>query len=164
LPKKLVVDSSTLIALERAGLIKFLNRINYAIIIPPSIKEEVNSERILKFCEVQELNGRTLKLSKNIEHLGIGKGESQCCALAIKLKSKFIVCDDRKFIRQRFFSGNKKVQNIKILGFSFFLHLFYKKKLIKDIWGHFGRIIKLNNWERSEVQIANYTFLKEMGY
>lgn len=164
MPRKLAVDSSTLIALERADLIKFLDRINYAIIISPSIKEEVSNEKTLTFCKVQELNGRTLKLSKNLEHLGIGKGEAQCCALAIKLKLKFIVCDDRKFIRQRFFLDNKKVRNIKVLGFSFFLHLFYKKKLIKNIWEYFDRIIKSNNWERSEVLVANYTFLKEMGY
>ncbi len=164
MPRKLAVDSSTLIALERADLIKFLDKIDYAIIISPSIKEEVNSEKILKVCKVQELKGRTLKLSKNLEHLGIGKGEAQCCALAINLKLKFIVCDDRKFIKQRFFLNNKKIMNIKVLGFSFFLHIFYKKKLIKDVWQYFDRIIKLNNWERSEVQVANYTFLKEMGY
>ncbi|MBI2655165.1 hypothetical protein HYX06_01955 [Candidatus Woesearchaeota archaeon] len=164
MPRKLVADSSTLIALERADLIKFLSMINYAVIIPPSVKDEVNSDKILKFCKVQELNGRTLKLSKSLEHLGIGKGEAQCCALAIKLKLRFIVCDDRKFIKQRFFLDNKNVQNIKVLGFSFFLHLFYKKKLIKGIWQHFDRIVKLNNWERSEVQVSNYTFLKEMGY
>ena len=162
--KNLVVDSSSLIALDRADLIKFLNKIGYTIIITPSIKEEVNSKKILKFCKVQELKGRTLKLSKNLEHLGIGKGEAQCCALAIKLKLEFIICDDRKFIRQKFFLYNKKVQNIKVLGFSFFLHLFYKKKLIKNVWEYFDKIIKSNNWERSKVLVANYTFLKDMGY
>ena len=164
MPKNLIVDSSSLIALERADLIKFLDRINCTIFISTSVKEEMNSDKILKFCKVQELRGRTLKLSKNLENLGIDKGEAQCCALAIKLKSGVIICDDRKFIRQKFFLDNKKVQNIKVLGFSFFLHLFYKKKLIKDVWPYFDKIIRLNNWERSEVLVANYTFLKEMGY
>lgn len=113
---------------------------------------------------MQELKGRTLKYSKSLEHLNIGKGESQCCALANKLKLEFIICDDRKFIRQRFFLNDKNVQKIKVLGFSFFLHLFHKKKLIKNVWEYFDEIIKLNNWERSEVLIANHTFLKEMGY
>ena len=162
--KKLVVDSSSLIALDRVNLIKFLGKISYTIIISTSVKEEVNGEKILKLCKVQELRGRTLKLSKNLEHLGIDKGEAQCCALAIKLKLKFMICDDRKFIRQRFFLNIKKVINIKVLGFSFFLHIFYKKRLIKNVWEYFNKIIKLNNWERSEVQVANYTFLKEMGY
>lgn len=159
-----VVDSSTLIALERAGLIKYLNKTGYSIAIPTAVKDEINNEKTLKFCKINELKGRTLKFSKSLEHLNIGKGESQCCALANRLKLKFIICDDRKFIRQRFLLNNKQIQNIKVLGFSFFLHIFYKKKLIKNLWGHFDKIIKLNNWERSEVLVANYTFLKEMGY
>ena len=159
-----MADSSTLIALERADLIKFLKKISYRIFVPKAVQEEINNEEILKFLKVQELKGRTLKYSKSLEHLNIGKGEAQCCALANKLKSEFIICDDRKFIRQRFFLSDKRVQNIKVLGFSFFLHLFHKKKLIKNVWEYFDEIIKLNNWERSEVLIANHTFLKEMGY
>lgn len=162
--KILVVDSSTLIGLERAGLVRFLKRIDYKIIIPKSVKEEIKNQKIIKFLEVKELKGRTLKLSKSLGHLNIGAGEAQCCALAHNLKLKFIVCDDRKFIRQRFLSNNKHIHNIKVLGFSFFLYVFYEKGLIKNIWEHFDKIIKLNNWERSEVLIANYTFLKEMGY
>jgi len=161
---KVIVDSSTLIALERANLINFLNKIDYSTIIPIAVKEEIINERILKFLIIQELKGRTLKLSRSLEHLGIGKGESQCCALANKLKLKFIICDDRKFIRQRFFLYNKNIRNIKVLGFSFFLHMFYKKRLIKDVWQQLDNIIKLNHWERSEVLIANYTLLKERGY
>ena len=134
------------------------------IIIPKAVKEEIKNKKILRLCRIQELKGRTLKLSKSLEHLNIGKGEAQCCALANRLKLKFIICDDRKFIRQKFFSSDRHIQNIKILGFSFFLHIFYKKRLIKDIWEHFDKIINSNNWERSEVLIANYTFLKEMGY
>ncbi len=164
MPKILVADSSTLIALERADLIKFLKRISYSVAIPVAVKEEVRNEKILKFLKIYELRGRTLKLSKSLEYLNIGKGEAQCCALANKLKLKFIICDDRKFIRQRFFSGNKQLQNIKVLGFSFFLHIFNKKGLIKNVWKYFDKIIELNNWERSEVLVANYTFLKEMGY
>jgi predicted nucleic acid-binding protein len=159
-----VADSSTLIALERVSLIKLLNKIGYKIIISKAVKEEIKSGKILKLCRVEELKGRTLKLSKSLENLNIGKGEAQCCALANKLKLDFIICDDRKFLRQRFFSNNKQLQNIKILGFSFFLHIFYKKGLIKDVWIYFDEIIKLNNWERSEILVANYTFLKEIGY
>ena len=161
--KKLVVDSSTLIALERVNLTRFLNKIDYEIIVPKAVKAEIKKEKILKFVKVEELKGRTLRKGKSLEHLNIGKGEAQCYVLAQRLKLKFIICDDRKFIRQRFFSDSK-LQNIKILGFSFFLHIFYKKRLISNIWKHFDRIIKLNNWERSEVLIANYTFLRELGY
>lgn len=162
MPKKLVVDSTALIALERTNLTRFLNKINYKVIIPKAVKEEIKNKKILRVVEIQELRGKTLKNSRTLERLNIGKGEAQCCALANKLKLGFIICDDRKFIRQKFFL-NSKLKDIKILGFSFFLHAFYKEKLIDDVWQHFERIIKLNNWERSEVLVANYTFLKESG-
>ena len=164
MPESLVVDSSTLIALEKANLAHLLKRINYVIIIPKAVKEEINNEKVLKFLKIKELKGRSLKLSKHFEYLGIGNGEAECCILANSLKLRFMLCDDRRFIRQKFLSNNKQLQSIKILGFSFFLHIFYKKKLIKDVLKHFHKIIKLNNWERSEVFVANYTFLKEMGY
>ena len=134
MPRKLVVDSSAIIALERAGLIKFLKKINYSVIIPKSVKEEINNNKTLKFLRMEEVKGRTLKLSKTLEYLGIGKGEAECCALAAKLKLDFVICDDRKFIRQKFFSYNKTMQNMGVLGFSFFLHIFYKKRLIRSVW------------------------------
>lgn len=161
----LVVDSSTLFALERVGLIKFLNKINNEIIIPSAVKEEIIRGRekgLLKKVKIEELRGRSLKKKRSLESLGIGKGEAQCCVLASKLKLNFIICDDRKFLRQRFL--NKNLEKIKIKGFAFFLDIFYKKKLINDIWEYFDKIIKLNNWERSDVHAANYVFLKEKGY
>ena len=162
--KKLVADSSTLIALDRAGLISYLGKIDYKIIIPKAVKQEFKNDIALDNLELHELKGRTLKKSRTLEQLNIGKGEAQCCALANKLKLGFIICDDIKFIRQRFFSVDQKLKNIKIVGFAFFLHIFYKKKLIDDVWPCFNKIIKSSNWERSEVLAANYTFLKEMGY
>lgn len=113
---------------------------------------------------VHSLYGRTLKKARALEYLNIGKGEAQCCALAFSLGLAFIVCDDRKFLRQRFFSNDNDLKNINVVGFSYFLHLFYKEKLIADVWSHFDIVIEKCNWKRSEVQIANYTFLKELGY
>jgi len=162
--RDLVADSSTLIALERVNLIGFLDKLDYNILAPKAVKDEIKKENILRFLNVKELKGRSLKNSRDLERLNIGKGEAQCCALANRLKLKFMICDDRKFLRQRFFSDNKKMQNIKILGFSFFLHIFHKKKLIKDIWKYFDKIIEINNWQRSEVLVANHTFLKGLGY
>ncbi|MEK6884866.1 MAG: hypothetical protein AABY22_34865, partial [Nanoarchaeota archaeon] len=74
------------------------------------------------------------------------------------------VCDDRKLLRQIFFSQNKYFKNIKLIGFSFFLHEFFKKGLINDIWKFFNLIVEKNNWARSEVYVANFIFLKDMGY
>ena len=85
-------------------------------------------------------------------------------ALANNLGSNFIICDDKKLIRQIFFLNIKSLRNIKLLGFAFLPHSFYNKGLIDNIWTHFNNIIELCHWERSEVYVANYTFLKEQGY
>ena len=202
--RKLVVDSSTLIALERGGLLDFLNKIDLRIIVtesvigeignlkpqdlhlrnlPTSVREKANSNldgaqepenmprtlvrgflTNLQNSEVETLNGKSIKLRDNLIKLGIGKGEADCLIIANKLKMDFIVCDDRKLLRQLFFSDNNKLKNFKIFGFSFFLHEFYKKGLINDVWRHFDIIIEKCNWERSEVQVSNYVFLKGLNY
>lgn len=167
MPNPIIADSSSLFALERAGLIKFLRSIGHKVIIPQAVAEEIKKgkgQAILEAVAMQELKAKSLKKSRMLENTGIGSGEAQCCALANKLKLEFIVCDDRKFLRQRFFSNDKGLKEIKVLGFSYFLHIFYRKKLIDNVWGCFNRIIETNNWKRSEVQIANYTFLKDLGY
>lgn len=163
----MVTDSSSLFALERAHLLSYLKQIPFTIIIPPAVKEEIekgNCKELLDIVTVQFLNGRTVKKAKTLEKLGIGAGEAQCCALARYLGADFIICDDRKFIRQRFFSNDTDLKQIAIVGFAFFLHLFHNEKLIDDIWNHFETIIKRCHWERSEVQDANFTFLKGNGY
>ncbi|PTD94062.1 hypothetical protein C9439_04460, partial [archaeon SCG-AAA382B04] len=67
-------------------------------------------------------------------------------------------------LRKGNFSANK-LKNIKILGFSYLIHLLEKGNYLKkDIWDVFYEIIRKNNWKRSEVYVANYTFLKEMNY
>ncbi len=160
--KKLIIDSSTLIALERVKLLHLLNKINYEIEIPKAVYEETKIKG--KRIKVMALKGKTLKISRSLEISGFGKGEAQCIALARKNNLNFIICDDLKVMRKLFFVNNKDLRAVKILGFSFFLHQFFKKKLIKDIWASFEIIISNNKWRRSEVQVSNYIFLKELGY
>ncbi len=118
---------------------------------------------LLEAVEVVQLRGRGVKKSRALENLGIGRGEADCCVLAARLKLGSIVCDDRKFVRQRFFANDKTLRATTIFGFSFLLHLLYKRKAVNDVWPFFERIISSNNWRRSEVEAVNYTFLKEMG-
>ena len=164
----MVTDSSSLFALQRGQLISHLKQIPFTVIIPPKVKEEIergeNFRELLKLVTVQFLHGRTLKKAESLEYLKIGHGEAQCCALAFHLGLDFIICNDRKFIRQRFFSNDNNLKQISVLGFAFFLHVFYKEKLIDNVWNYFHTIIKLCNWERSEVQLANYDFLKQLGH
>lgn len=119
---------------------------------------------LLGAVEVVQLKGRSVKKSRALENLGIGRGEADCCVLSARLKLGFVVCDDRKFVRQRFFANDKTLRAIAIFGFSFLLHLLYKRKALNDVWPLFEKIINANHWRRSEVEAANYTFLKEMGY
>ncbi len=161
----LIIDTSTLIALERAKILEFLDKIDYIVYLPENVHRAVgNRLDNLKSLKIEKLNGRTMKLSRNLTKLGIGVGEAECIALANKLNLDFIICDDRKLIRQIFFSTNKNIKKIKVLGFSFLLHQFYKKKLIDNIWDNFNLIMNLCNWQRSEVYASNHTFLKELGY
>ncbi len=161
LREKLIIDSSTIITLERVGLLEYLTKLNFEVLITEAVNNEIRNVKELK---VETLKGKSLKLARELENLNVGRGEAECIALAKKLKLEFILCDDRKLIRQIFFSQNKGLKEVRILGFSFLLSEFYKKKLISGVWEYFDLIIKRNNWERSEVQVANYTFLKELGY
>ncbi|MEK6837966.1 MAG: hypothetical protein AABX69_04915 [Nanoarchaeota archaeon] len=167
MPRKLVIDSSTLLAFEKAGLVDLLSKLGLKILVPPSVKAEIEAGRtavLLSIVEAVQLKGRTIKKSRTLENLGIGKGEADCCVLATRLKLGLIICDDRKFLRQRFLSHDKTLSAITIFGFSFLLHLLYKRKAVNDVWPLFEKIISANHWRRSEVEAANYAFLKKMGY
>ena len=167
MPRNVVVDSSSLCALERVGLIQFLEKIPFTIIIPPAVQHEIlrgKTSTLPGYLHPQALRGKTLKRGKNLELLGIGTGEAQCCALAASLKLTFIVCDDQKFLRQKIFSNDRQIKEMILFGFSFFLHEFYKSKLVEGVWISFDRILKVNNWEHRYVEAANYAFLKEMGH
>ncbi len=165
--RQLVIDSSTLFAFEKADLVGLLSKLGLKILVPQSVKAEIEAGRtavLLSIIEVLQLKGRSIKKSRALENLGIGKGEADCCVLATRLKLGFTVCDDRKFVRQRFLANDKTLSAITIFGFSFLLHLMYKRKALNDVWPFFEKIINANHWRRSEVEAANYAFLKEMGY
>lgn len=144
-----------------------LGRTDFRVIIPPAVAEEIDHSGKKSGLEVKELKGRSLKkVEELVRNVKIGRGEAECLALAKREGLNFLVSDDRKLIRQKSLSREKYLRDIKILGFSFFLHLFEKKDLIKsgDLWDLFDQIIEANNWERSEVYVTNYTFLSELGY
>ena len=167
MPKKLVIDSSTLLAFEKAGLVGLLPELGLKLLVPSSVKAEIEAGStavLLNLVEVIQLKGRSIKKSRALESLGIDKGEADCCVLAKKLKLGFIVCDDRKFVRQRFLANDKTLRSVVIFGFSFLLHLLHMRKVISDVWPVFEKIISTNHWRRSEVEAANYAFLKEIGY
>jgi predicted nucleic acid-binding protein len=161
-----VADSSTLIALSRSDVVDLFAGLDVELLAPKEVEEELErrtNRRILSHVRVIGLRAKTLYKCRELQNLGIGKGEAACCALALRLALGFILCDDAKFIRQKFFSQNRTLQALAVFGFSYILYHLHKQGLVGDVWPHFTRIIRSNNWERSEVQTANYTFLREMG-
>ena len=165
MPIQLVCDSSVLLAFERAQLVNFLKPLAGEIVIPKAVQAEVSGIKLSESIAVMQLTGRSIKKSRSIEHvLGAGRGEAECCALALKLKTGFILCDDRKFVRQKFYAVDRSVKGIRVFGFSLLLHMLCKRKIISDVWPVFEKILDSNNWRRSEVEAANYSFLKETGY
>ncbi len=163
--KIIIVDSSTLIALERGELINYLDKINLEIVIGKDVLNEIGDlKKSFTNYRIENLNGKTKGFSENIEKLGIGKGEAECIAILTKLNQKLIICDDVKLTRQLFLFKNDKLNDLRINGFSFFLDIFCKKGLITDVWPYFNKIIGECNWERSEVLALNFAFLKRLGY
>lgn len=162
LQKILIIDTSTLIALERVGLLsklKYLGR----VIITKNVSLEIGKINLEKI-KIENLRGKSIKKAKSLINKGLGKGEAECLVLAERLKSKFIVCDDRKLLRQKYLLEDKILERLDIVGFSFILDLLFKAGKIKYVWKTFDNIIEKNNWKRSEVETANFVFLKEMGY
>ena len=84
----LVIDSSTLLAFEKAGLVDFLHNVGLRIFIPNSVKAEIEAggkSLVLDAIQVVPLRGRSIKKAGLLENLGIGKGEADCCVLAARL-------------------------------------------------------------------------------
>ena len=133
------------------------------IIVPKFVSIEFGKIK-QKNIMVENLKGRSIKKVNSLISRGFGRGEAECLVLADKLRTGFIVCDDRKLLRQKYLLEDKILENTDITGFSFILHILFKKKQISDIWKVFNTVIEKNNWKRGEVEVANFTFLKEMGY
>ena len=159
----MVIDSSSLIALERAGILSKLKYLDFQIIIPKHVSLEFGKIE-LENVKIENLKGRSIKKVKSLISKGFGWGEAECLVLAEKLKINFIICDDRKLLRQKYMLEDKILKDIEIVGFSFIIHILFKKKQISDVWKAFDDIIEKNNWQRSEVEAANFVFLKEMRY
>ena len=163
LQKILVIDTSSLIALERVGILSKLTHLSFQITIPKIVSLEFGKIG-LENVKIESLRGRSAKKANSIAITGFGKGEAECLVLANKLKTGFIICDDRKLLRQKYLLEDKILEEIEIAGFSFILHLLLKKGQLNGIWDVFNAIVEKNNWKGSEVEAANFVFLKEIGY
>lgn len=161
--EKLVIDSSTIIGLERAGIDQKLGRINQELVAPEAVIEELGGKP--DYLRKKHLKARSRKKADEIlKTTDLDRGEIECIVLAHRDGHEFIVSDDRKLLRQRAKSRKEYIKEIKILGFSYILHLFKEQQLIQDIWNKFQAVVEENGWERSEVYASNHTFLVKKGY
>ena len=131
--------------MERAGILSKLKYLDFQIIIPKHVSLEFGKIE-LENVKIENLKGRSIKKVKSLISKGFGWG------------------DDRKLLRQKYMLEDKILKDIEIVGFSFIIHILFKKKQISDVWKAFDDIIEKNNWQRSEVEAANFVFLKEMRY
>lgn len=162
MPESLVIDTSSLVALERAELDEGLGRLPLRVVVPEEVREEFGREP--GWMEVEFLRGKSVSKVEELVEMGLDRREAECLVLAKREGMDYVVSDDRKLIRQRKVSGDEYLRSVTVLGFSFPLHLLREEGEVEDVWSRFREIVEENGWTRSEVYVANYTFLKEMGY
>lgn len=110
---KAICDTSTLIRLNRGGVVQCLGQIFEKILIPEGVREECQSpeaKRILRrsFIEVKHIS-RLLPIT------GLHKGEHEAISLATELNIETIITDDDKAFRRAAEHGLKPINSYHIL-------------------------------------------------
>lgn len=110
---KVVCDTSSIIKLQRGGVIDCLGRLFEAVLIPQAVKEEClkpeTKEALRKpFFEVQEVT-RVLTLS------GIHRGEQEAISLAVERNIAVIILDDEKAFRRASEQGLTPIRSFRVL-------------------------------------------------
>jgi len=90
MPELIVVDTSSLIALERIGLLPLLCKIYSEIIIPESVVNEFGNLS-LPCLSIRKIESQFLKLL--ITESNLGRGEAEVIALASQIGLKVIIDD-----------------------------------------------------------------------
>ncbi|MDI7260443.1 MAG: DUF3368 domain-containing protein [Thermodesulfobacteriota bacterium] len=92
MPEPIIVDTSSLIALERIDLLPILCKIYKEVVIPESVIKEFGNLS-LPCLSIRRVESNLLKLL--ITELNLGKGESDVIALASQAGLKIIIDDSR---------------------------------------------------------------------
>lgn len=90
MPEKIIVDTSSLIALEKIELLEVLCKIYAEIILPKAVINEFGTPSINCYI-VKEIKNPLVKLL--ISELNLGKGEAEVIALASETGIKTIIDD-----------------------------------------------------------------------
>jgi predicted nucleic acid-binding protein len=92
MPEPIVVDTSSLIALERINLLQILCKIYKEVVIPDSVIKEFGNLS-LPCLSIRKVESNLLKLL--ITDLNLGKGEAEVIALASQKGLKVIIDDSK---------------------------------------------------------------------
>jgi predicted nucleic acid-binding protein len=92
MPEPIIVDTSSLIALERINLLPILCKIYKEVVIPESVIKEFGNLS-LPCLSIRRVESNLLKLL--IAELNLGKGESEVIALASQTGLKIIIDDSK---------------------------------------------------------------------
>lgn len=90
MPEPIIIDTSSLIALERINLLQILCRIYKEVVIPESVIKEFGNLS-LSCLSIRKVESNLLKLL--ITDLNLGKGEADVIALASQTGLKVIIDD-----------------------------------------------------------------------
>lgn len=110
-PESIVIDTSSLIALERINLLDILCRMYREVLIPESVLQECG-EVSLPCLSITRIKSNLMKLL--ITDLNLGKGEAEVIALADQ-KRLTVVIDDSKARRVAENMGLKLTGTIGVL-------------------------------------------------
>lgn len=92
MPESVVVDTSTLIALEKIGLLDVLCKIYKKIILPDAVAAEFGPA-LLDCSTTTKVESRLVKLLT--DDLNLGKGESEVIAFALASDMTAIIDDEK---------------------------------------------------------------------
>ncbi|MCP4113737.1 MAG: hypothetical protein GY749_50785 [Desulfobacteraceae bacterium] len=89
-----ICDTSSLIKLDKGGVLELLGKLFEKIYIPQGVMEEYRDETLIRkpffeICMVQ-----------NILPVGMGKGERECISLAVELNIETFITDDIRAFRK----------------------------------------------------------------
>jgi len=90
MPEPIIIDTSSLIALERINLLQILCKIYKEVVIPESVIKEFGNLS-LSCLSIRKVESNLLKLL--ITDLNLGKGEADVIALASQTGLKIIIDD-----------------------------------------------------------------------
>ena len=87
-----VSNSSPLIALEQIGNLNLLQKLFATVLIPPAVTRETTSVVLPSWITEGPL---TQPIGPQILHASLGPGESEAISLALEVRARWVILDDR---------------------------------------------------------------------